>query len=69
MNDEAKNEIKSLLLAHVETVTRETVDVFFKALEVIIKDSFLFAVFNTNIISSIPLQLFCVTKDHWIKSN
>jgi uncharacterized protein YlxW (UPF0749 family) len=37
--------------------------------EVIIKDSFLFAVFNTNIISSIPLQLFCVTKDHWIKSN
>ena len=38
-------------------------------MEVIIKDSFLFAVFNTNIISSSPLQLFYVTKDHWIKSN
>ena len=37
-------------------------------IEVIIKDSFLFAVFNTNIISSTPLQLFYVTKDHWIKS-
>jgi len=37
-------------------------------LEVIIKDSFLFAVFNTNIISSSPLELFYVTKDHWIKS-
>ena len=36
--------------------------------EVIINDSFLFAVFNTNIISSSPLQLFYVTKDHWIKS-
>ena len=38
-------------------------------MEVIIKDSFLFAVFNTNIISSTPLQLFYVTKDHWIKSH
>lgn len=36
--------------------------------QVIIKDAFLFAVFNTNIIPSTPLQLFYVTKDHWIKS-
>ena len=38
-------------------------------LNMVIREPFLFGVFNINIISSTPLQLFYVTKDHWIKSN
>ena len=36
-------------------------------MHIVIRDSFLFGVFNINIIASTPLQLFYVTKDHWIK--
>ena len=38
-------------------------------MHIVIRDSFLFGVFNINIIASTPLQLFYVTKDHWIKVN
>ena len=37
-------------------------------LNMVIREPFLFGVFNINIASSIPLQLFYVTKDHWIKT-
>ena len=40
-----------------------------KKKNMIIKKSFIFGVFNINIIASTPLQLFYVTKDHWIKVN
>ena len=36
-------------------------------INMVIREPFLFGVFNINIISSTPLQLFYVTKDHWIK--
>ena len=35
----------------------------------VIREPFLFAVFNIKIFSNIPLQLFYVTQDHWIKVN
>lgn len=38
-------------------------------MNIVIRESFLFGVFNINIIASTPLQLFYVTKDHWIKVN
>ena len=37
-------------------------------MNMVIREPFLFGVFNINITSSTPLQLFYVTKDHWIKS-
>ena len=37
-------------------------------MNMVIKEPFLFGVFNINIISSSPLQLFYVTQDHWIKA-
>ena len=39
-----------------------------KKLNVIIRESFLFGIFNISIIENSPLQLYYVTKDHWIKS-
>ena len=36
-------------------------------MNMVIREPFLFGVFNINIASSTPLQLFYVTKDHWIK--
>ena len=39
MKDETKQELKELGLDGLENVTRDTVDLVFKALEVIIKDS------------------------------
>ena len=38
-------------------------------MNMVIRESFLFGVFNINIIASTPLQLFYVTKDHWIKAS
>ena len=38
-------------------------------MNVLIREPFLFGVFNINIISSTPLQLFYVTKDHWVQTN
>ena len=38
-------------------------------MNMVIREPFLFGVFNINIISSTPLQLFYVTKDHWIKAS
>ena len=38
-------------------------------MNLVIREPFLFGVFNINIISSTPLQLVYVTKDHWIKAN
>ena len=35
-------------------------------MNLVIREPFLFGVFNINIISSTPLQLVYVTKDHWI---
>jgi hypothetical protein len=40
-----------------------------KKMNVVIREPFLFCVFNINIFSNTPLQLFYVTKDHWIKAN
>ena len=39
-----------------------------KKLNMIIRESFLFGIFNINIIENSPLQLFYVTKDHWIRA-
>ena len=39
-----------------------------KKLNMIIRESFLFGIFNINIIENSPLQLFYVTKDHWISA-
>ena len=39
-----------------------------KKMNVVIREPFLFCVFNINIFSNTPLQLFYVTKDHWIKA-
>ena len=39
-----------------------------KKLNMIIRESFLFGIFNIGIIENSPLQLYYVTKDHWIKS-
>ena len=39
MKDETKQELKELGLDGLENVTRDAVDVVFKALEVVIKDS------------------------------
>ena len=36
-------------------------------INMVIREPFLFGVFNINIIQNNPLQLFYVTKDHWIK--
>ena len=38
-----------------------------KKLNMIIRESFLFGIFNIGIIENSPLQLYYVTKDHWIK--
>ena len=35
----------------------------------VIREPFLFGVFNINIFPNTPLQLFYVTKDHWIKAD
>ena len=40
-----------------------------KKMNVVIREPFLFCVFNINIFSNTPLQLFYVTKDHWIKAD
>ena len=40
-----------------------------KRFNLIIREPFLFGIFNINILDSSPLQLFYVTKDHWIRSN
>ena len=37
-------------------------------MNMVIREPFLFGIFNINIISSTPLQLFYVTQDHWIKA-
>ena len=39
-----------------------------KKLNMVIRESFLFGIFNIQIIEKSPLQLFYVTKDHWISS-
>ena len=36
-----------------------------KKLSMVIKESFLFGIFNINIIENSPLELYYVTKDHW----
>jgi hypothetical protein len=36
-------------------------------MNMVIREPFLFGVFNVNIFSNTPLQLFYVTKDHWIQ--
>ena len=38
-------------------------------MNLVIREPFLFGIFNVNIISSTPLQLLYVTKDHWIQAN
>ena len=38
-------------------------------MNLVIREPFLFGIFNINIISSTPLQLLYVTKDHWIHAN
>ena len=40
-----------------------------KKFNLVIREPFLFGIFNINIIDNSPLQLFYVTKDHWIPSN
>ena len=37
-----------------------------KKLNMVIRESFLFGIFNINIIQNSPLELYYVTKDHWI---
>ena len=39
-----------------------------KKLNMVIRESFLFGIFNINIIENSPLQLYYVTKDHWISA-
>ena len=38
-------------------------------MNIVIREPFLFGVFNVNIISSTPLYLLYVTKDHWINAS
>ena len=40
-----------------------------KKFNLVIRESFLFGIFNINIIENSPLQLFYVTKDHWIQAD
>ena len=40
-----------------------------KKLNMVIRESFLFGIFNINIIENSPLQLYYVTKDHWVYAN
>ena len=40
-----------------------------KKLNMVIRESFLFGIFNINIIENSPLQLYYITKDHWVYAN